>query len=115
MLGTVDRPVAVHQLFLWQYRQYRKAGDLHLWWIYFVFVYALTELMDRHVWAIFWETIKTVFGLYAIVQSGWFGAASQYPPVSYLLVGYFVVSWLATAYFVYRHYREDGWTSSQVA
>jgi hypothetical protein len=81
----------------------------------FVFVYALTELMDRHVWAIFWETIKTVFGLYAIVQSGWFGAASQYPPVSYLLVGYFVVSWLATAYFVYRHYREDGWTISQVA
>jgi len=81
----------------------------------FVFVYALTELMDRHVWAIFWETIKTVFGLYAIVQSGWFGAVGQYWWVSYLLVGYFVVSWLATAYFVYRHYREDGWTSSQVA
>jgi len=73
----------------------------------FLFVYGLTELMDRHVWAIFWETIKMAFGFYALYQSNWFGAATQFPWAGVLLNGYFLVSFLGTAYFVNLHYRED--------
>lgn len=73
----------------------------------FLFVYALTELMDRHAWAIFWETLKTGFGLYAIYTSGWFGAESQYPWIGILLNGYFLISFIVTAYFVGLHYKED--------
>jgi len=73
----------------------------------FLFVYALTELMDRHTWAIFWEVLKTGFGFYALYQSGWFGANNQYPWVNALLSGYFLLSLIVTAYFVGRHYKED--------
>lgn len=73
----------------------------------FVFVYALTELMDRHRSALAWETLKCVFGLYALYQTGWFGAADQNGTLFFLLAGYFILSWGATAYFVNRHQRED--------
>lgn len=73
----------------------------------FVFVYALTELMDRHKGALVWETLKCAFGLYALYQTGWFGAATQNGAVFFLLAGYFFLSWAVTGYFVYRHQRED--------
>lgn len=80
----------------------------------FLFVYALTELMDRQQGALIWEALKMAFGLYALYHSGWFGAARQYPWVNSLLAIYFVVSWAVTAYFVYRHYREDQLVGSSV-
>ena len=73
----------------------------------FLFVYGLTELMDRHAWAIFWEAVKMVFGFYAIHRSDWFGAATQYPWAGVILNGYFLLSFIGTAYFVNLHYRED--------
>lgn len=74
----------------------------------FLFVYALTELMDRHVWAIFWEVLKFVFGIYLIrYQDHWFGAGDQYSWAVSFMSAYFVVSLAVTSYFVYRHYLED--------
>jgi hypothetical protein len=78
----------------------------------FLFVYALTELMDRHTWAIFWEMIKTAFGFYAIYQTGWFGATEKFSWAGTLLNGYFLLSFVVTAWFVSRHYKEDQQTSS---
>ena len=80
----------------------------------FLFVYALTELMDRQEGAIIWEALKMAFGLYALYHSGWFGAASQYPWVNGLLATYFVLSFAGTGYFVYKHYREDQFVGSRV-
>ena len=74
----------------------------------FLFVYALTELMDRHVWAIFWELLKFAFGLYLVrYQDNWFGAADQYPWVVSFISAYLVTSLAVTSYFVYRHHLED--------
>ncbi len=74
----------------------------------FLFVYALTELMDRHAWAFFWELVKCIFGIYTLSSTGdWFGAASQYSWILPVLGGYFLTSLAVTAGFVYKHYRED--------
>lgn len=78
----------------------------------FVFVYAITELMDRHSGAIFWEGIKTAFGFYALYQFGWFGALNKYSWAAIFLNGYFLISFVATAWFVSKHYREDHQRSS---
>ena len=74
----------------------------------FLFVYAMTELMDRHAWAFFWELVKCIFGLYTLNSTGdWFGAASQYSWILPVLGGYFLTSLAVTAGFVFKHYRED--------
>jgi sterol desaturase/sphingolipid hydroxylase (fatty acid hydroxylase superfamily) len=72
----------------------------------FLFVYALTDLMDRNATAIGWEIGKNIIGAWVLVQTGqWFGATQ--PWVAPLLWGYFVCSTLGTLYFVYRHWQED--------
>ena len=74
----------------------------------FVFVYALTELMDRHVWSIFWEFAKTALGLYILYSSnGWFGSSTEIPWLTMLVAGYLVVSMAFTSWFAVKHYRED--------
>ena len=74
----------------------------------FLFVYALTELMDRNVWVIFFETIKAGFGIWFINQNGdWFGADKLIVGVSVFVQVYFVVSWVVTAGFALKHRKED--------
>jgi len=74
----------------------------------FIFVYALTELMDRHIWSIFWEFAKAVLGFYIIYSSkGWFGSSAEIPWLSILIAGYLVVSLPVTLWFAVKHYRED--------
>jgi len=74
----------------------------------FLFVYAMTELMDRRAWAIFWELLKFIFGMYILTSTAnWFGAASAYPWAVQALYVYFTVSLVVTGFFVLRHYRED--------
>ena len=74
----------------------------------FIFVYALTELMDRHAWSVFWESAKTALGLYIIYTSnGWFGSSAEIPWLSMLVAGYLVVSLPVTLWFAVKHYRED--------
>lgn len=74
----------------------------------FLFVYALTDLMDRNRTAIIWEIIKCLAGLYIIMSTGdWFGISKNYPFALPVLGTYFLLSFAVTSFFVYRHYRED--------
>jgi len=77
----------------------------------FIFVYALTELMDRHVWAVFWETIKTGVGLYMLYTCNWFGAGTKFPWANFAIAAYFIISLAVTAWFAWKHYGEDHQTN----
>jgi sterol desaturase/sphingolipid hydroxylase (fatty acid hydroxylase superfamily) len=82
----------------------------------FLFVYALTDLMDRNRSALLWEALKATFGAYLLYsqQGDWFGASKSLSWAGQLVAGYFVFSLLVTAWFVIRHEREDR-TVGQVA
>lgn len=74
----------------------------------FIGIYALTDLMDRNSSAIIWETAKNLFGFYILYQQGdWFGISNHLPVIKTIIIGYFVISTIVTAYFVWRHYHED--------
>jgi sterol desaturase/sphingolipid hydroxylase (fatty acid hydroxylase superfamily) len=69
----------------------------------FLFVYALTELMDHHPYAIVWELAKNGTGIALIWHYGdWFGAAAFMPAVNYILVCYFIFSSVGTAWFAWQ-------------
>ncbi|MEZ5029503.1 MAG: hypothetical protein R2765_12060 [Ferruginibacter sp.] len=62
-------------------------------------VYAFTELMDGNRYAIIWEIIKVVFGIGIIFYLGdWFGATAFLPWINIVLVVYFVLSVIITAW-----------------
>ncbi len=74
----------------------------------FVFVYALTELMDGNKYAIVWELLKAIFGIGIIYWLGdWFGASTFWPWMKYALVGYFVISVIVTFIFTYSKKKEN--------
>jgi sterol desaturase/sphingolipid hydroxylase (fatty acid hydroxylase superfamily) len=80
------------------------------WYGGFIFlsVYALTDLMDRNTSAIFFELLRSGWGLAFIYQQhDWFGATTYFTPIQYLLAAYFMVSILLTAWFALRHRKED--------
>jgi len=64
-------------------------------------VYAYTELMDRNMFAIIWETLKSILGIGIIFYYGdWFGAEKYVPGINYLLVAYFILASCITMWFV---------------
>ncbi|MEO5781868.1 MAG: hypothetical protein ABIQ07_01275, partial [Ginsengibacter sp.] len=74
----------------------------------FLSVYAFTELMDRSRYAIFWEGIKNLFGILVIYRLGdWFGISTHVSWINYVLVVYFILSTVITAWFVLQHKKED--------
>ena len=74
----------------------------------FLSVYALTELMDRNPYALFWEAIKNMFGIAIIFSQGdWFGATGFMPFINYFLLAYFIASTIIVGRFVYLHRKED--------
>lgn len=74
----------------------------------FLSVYALTELMDRNSYAIFWEVIRSGLGLaFLFQQQDWFGATAFLYSVYYFLVAYFILSIVVTGWFVLKHRKED--------
>jgi sterol desaturase/sphingolipid hydroxylase (fatty acid hydroxylase superfamily) len=67
----------------------------------FIYIYALTELMDRSKYALTWELIKNITGVGLIYYFGdWFGAGQQLSWSNYLLMSYFLCSTIMTAWFV---------------
>ncbi len=65
----------------------------------FLFVYAMTELMDQHPWAPYYELLKCCMGYFLIAYSGgWFGAEQSWVFIPYLVSGYLAVS-VAAAFF----------------
>ncbi|MCC6288659.1 MAG: sterol desaturase family protein [Chitinophagaceae bacterium] len=74
----------------------------------FLHVYAFTDLADRNVSAIVWELIKDIYAIYIIYQQqDWFGAGKFFPNITAVLVVYFIVSAIVTAWFVVKHKKED--------
>ena len=85
-------------------------GSYIFWYGGFIFlsVYALTELMDRNPYAPVWELLRAGMGVGFIYwQRDWFGADTYHQSVSYILVAYFLVSVVVTAWFAFRHWKED--------
>ena len=74
----------------------------------FLSVYAFTDLMDRSQYAFLWEALRSSMGIYLIYQQGdWFGASLQIGGIQYMLAGYFIISVIASFYFVIKHKKED--------
>lgn len=85
-------------------------GSYIFWYGGFLFlsVYSLTELMDRNPWAIFWEAVRSGLGLgFLFMQDDWFGSSAYLTSVKYLLGSYFILSLVATGWFVIKHHKED--------
>jgi len=63
----------------------------------FIFVYALTDLMDGSKYAYVWEILKCLFGLGIIYFKGdWFGASRHIAQFNFILVVYFILSLVVT-------------------
>ena len=69
----------------------------------FLFVYALTELMDGSRWALLFEGLKCIVGLGIIYFTGsWFGADQLFPFSTIFFIGYFIVSLGGTRVMSYK-------------
>ncbi|WP_378179531.1 sterol desaturase family protein [Aquimarina sp. SS2-1] len=63
-------------------------------------IFAYTSLMDRHIISIYSEIIKLGLGIYFIIQSeGWFGINHVLSGLTYFVIGYLIVSFIASIYF----------------
>ena len=75
----------------------------------FIFVYAFTELMDRNKYAIVWEILKAVLGIYIIISLGdWFGFNKFYPGIGSILIAYFLLSIAVSAWLTFSTNNETG-------
>jgi len=69
----------------------------------FLFVYALTELMDGNRYALAWELARAISGIGLLLYTGdWFGAGHKLVWINYLLLVYFIFSFLLTLWFCLR-------------
>ncbi len=67
----------------------------------FLFVYSYTEQMDQSSHAWIWDSLKTLFGLTILIQSGdWFGAKSIVPLATWIIGVYLFISSFACWYFI---------------
>jgi len=74
----------------------------------FLIVFSYSELMDRNPYALLYETLKNLVGLFIIYYTGdWFGISAQIPWATYGISAYFIISTMATAYFVFFDIRKD--------
>ena len=65
----------------------------------FLFIYALTDLMDGNISSIFWEVLKSAYGSAIIVYTGsWFGMSSYYSNFNSIGLTYFMISTAVTYY-----------------
>jgi len=68
----------------------------------YVYIYALTDFMDGNHSSLFWEIVKSIFGISLIIVLGdWFGADKYYPLLSKLMIAYFILS-LAITYMLHK-------------
>ena len=80
----------------------------------FIYVFSLTELMDRNKMAISWEILKFSLGLGLIFwQQDWFGLTTYLPQAPLLVTGYLLFSLVTSAWFYLKHRNEDEPGTSQ--
>ncbi|MEO6316686.1 MAG: sterol desaturase family protein [Chitinophagaceae bacterium] len=69
----------------------------------FLFVYALTDLMDGNRYAITWELAKAALGIGILYKTGdWFGTAAYAGFIKYAVLVYLVVSLMVTGWFTIK-------------
>jgi len=76
----------------------------------FLSVFAYTELMDRHAYAMYFEILKSAAGLYLVYQSGgdWFGAGNYFGAwYVYIVVSYLILSAVVATLFVQLEIRKE--------
>lgn len=74
----------------------------------FIYVYALTEFMDRKPFALFWELLKAVGGFTILYfQQDWFGLSSHFTDATVVIKSYLLFSLGSSAWFWYTHQQED--------
>ena len=74
----------------------------------FIYVFSLTELMDRNKMAIIWEFLKTGLGLGLIFwQEDWFGLSTYVPQASTFIMGYLLFSLFSSSWFYQKQKKED--------
>ncbi|MFV8392005.1 sterol desaturase family protein [Flavobacterium sp. LB2P6] len=74
----------------------------------FLTVYSYTELMDTRKNAVFWESMRFVFGIGLILCfSDWFGMNQLVHFASYILVSYLILSLTVTIYFVSSNFEKE--------
>ena len=100
-----------HFLLVYFYGHIAKIGMPNMF-IYgafiFLIVFSYTELMDRNPYAILWESIKNILGLYLIYSTGdWFGINQKYAWASTIIASYFVLSTIITGLFVWFEISDD--------
>lgn len=67
----------------------------------FVTVYSYTELMDARKTAVFWEASRFLFAMGLLYFYGdWFGLSNLVPWSTFILIGYFSISFAMSIYFV---------------
>ena len=65
----------------------------------FIYVYALTDLMDGNASAVFWEILKACYGITILFAIGdWFGLEGTYSHSNTIVIAYFILSILMTLY-----------------
>jgi len=72
----------------------------------FLFVYALTDLMDRNQYAYVWEFLKLVLGLAIIYRYDWFNIQNVIPQLDFVVASYLVISFIFSSWFSYS-FRND--------
>jgi sterol desaturase/sphingolipid hydroxylase (fatty acid hydroxylase superfamily) len=69
----------------------------------FIYVYAMTELMDKNPFAWFWELVKASIGFFVIITTGdWFGLSSKIPVMFPIFIIYLAISMTASIWFSIR-------------
>ncbi len=88
-----------------------RIGSPGMFWygaIIFLSIYAYTDLLDRNRYAVVWEFIKNGLALGVIyVQRDWFGISDIFPGAQYFLTGYFLISTVVCAWWVYKNQSTD--------
>ena len=65
----------------------------------FVYVYALTDLMDGNASSVFWEIAKACYGIIILLVIGdWYGLEKIYSQSNKIVISYFIISVLMTLY-----------------
>lgn len=74
----------------------------------FLFVYSMTDLMDKSRYAIWWELLKSVFGITVLVKTqNWFHLQHYVGNYIYLLGLYFIISPVVTIWLLKNESQSD--------
>ncbi len=74
----------------------------------FMLIYSYTSLMDRDAHSIWFELIKSIYGMGLLFSmNGWFGLESTLPIAPTLVAAYLVISVLVVAGFVMKEFKEE--------